>query len=45
MFPRVFPNFVAMREYVVEVAKMGFNAVWINPLQAVTNCEVEKYPT
>ena len=42
MFPRVFKDFVAMKEYVVKIAKMGFNAVWLNPLQEVTDLSVAR---
>lgn len=41
MFPRSFRDFVAMREYVTDIAAMGFNVVWLNPLQEVTECETK----
>lgn len=33
LFPRQFPNIDAMRLHLTEVAAMGFNVVWINPIQ------------
>lgn len=42
MFPRDFKDFVAMKEYVVEIAKMGFNAVWLSPLQEVSDFKFKR---
>lgn len=43
MFPRSFKNFDAMRDYIKEIAAMGFNAVWLNPLQEVSEEQIIRY--
>jgi alpha-amylase len=41
LFPPCFKNFEEMRDYVAQIKKMGFNAVWINPVQKASEVEAD----